>query len=235
MEDHISEIQDCLCSKVPVEKAGNSKSCTIDKNGRFYHATQKTWCGLPLFDADIARYRHHMLCELCIKHNVTILYSVVMPTHTHDVLYSDSWRNISTVLQIINSCVVRYASKRHEKRKGYPMFCERPQYTVVKDIQHLHFLGKYVYDNASSLKIEGRTVPFDCFWMFEKDRLRAQYNRDLYSKLFGKGPKELYDYYRGHTKQEVWRDSKEIFGFWSAAQNDVLFKANPNVPWSTTP
>ncbi len=231
MNTNREEILECLGSPSFERRVGNSKANTIDKNGRFYHVTQKTWCGMPLYNADIARYRHHLLCELCIKHGVTILYSVVMPTHTHDVLHSSSWKNISKVMQILNSRIVKYVSRRYPQRKGFPMFCERPQYIVVKDMLHLHFLGKYVEDNVASLEKQGKQVPYSCFWMFESGHFVPPYNADIYEKLFAVEPKELYEYYKTHTKKEVWSDSFAMYGGLPSSFNDSVFKADPSTEW----
>lgn len=172
--------------------AGNSKRNDIDKEGFFYHTTQKAWGGMALFNNDIARYRNHLMCELCIRYEITVLYSVVMPTHTHDVLYSKNWRNISDMYRVLNSSLVRYVSHRYPQRKGLRLFCERPQYTVIREMLHLFFLGKYVEDNASSREGEGKGVPYSCFWMFENGHFQPPYNKDIYETLFGIPFKELY-------------------------------------------
>lgn len=110
--------------------AGNSKLGNVDKTGKCYHVTQQTWCKEPVFNKDIATFRHTMLCRLCIEFNVVILFSVTMPNHTHDVFLSDSWENISNVMKSLNSAVSKYVYKKDPKRKekGKPIFNYRPTF-----------------------------------------------------------------------------------------------------------
>lgn len=227
MENNISELLESFDSG----KAGDSKRNNIDKNGLVYHTTQRTWGGLPLFNSDIARYRHQLLCELCIRFNVTIIYSIVMPTHTHDVFLARGWDDISHVMQALNVNLTKYVGHRYPRRKGLRMFSERPQYTVVKEMLHMFFLGKYVEDNVSSLEKEGRKAPYSCFWMFEEGHFPPPYNGKIYEKLFGISPKELYEFFKSHSKKEVWYEARRLFGGWTSEVNDRVFKANPDVPW----
>ena len=178
---------------------------------------------MALFNNDIARYRNHLMCELCIRYEITVLYSVVMPTHTHDVLYSKNWRNISDMYRVLNSSLVRYVSHRYPQRKGLRLFCERPQYTVIREMLHLFFLGKYVEDNASSREGEGKGVPYSCFWMFENGHFQPPYNKDIYETLFGIPFKELYEFYKAHSKKEVWLEAQRRFGDWTPEMNSKVF------------
>ena len=207
--------------------AGNSKHGKIDKTGRCYHATQQTWCKEPVFNRDIAVYRHTMLCQLCIEFNVVILFSVTMPNHTHGVLFSDNWENIATVLKVLNSAVTRYVYRKDPKRKekGKPVFNSRPTYSIVTTIDYLFFLGRYLLWNVEQLENEGRFVPYSCFWMFEKEHFSEPYKRNIYNDLFGFEPKELFEFYRTHSKGEVYDISKKLFCDWTQEMNEEVFRA----------
>ena len=166
--------------------AGNTKVGSVDKNGHCYHTTQQTRNKMALFNSDIANYRHCILCKLCIRYHVLILFTVVMPNHTHDVLWGKNWETISTVLRLVNTYVVRYVNKNYPKRKGLPMFNGRPSYKVVKSMDHLFFLGKYTQWNAETKETpDSPGPPFSCFWMFPKSTFTSPYNPAIYMELFG--------------------------------------------------
>lgn len=84
----------------------------VDKNGRFYHATQRAANKEFIFDKELGQYRHNTLCRICTRLNVKILFSVVMSNHTHDVLIANDWADISNALRLVNTSVC------HKLRKG---------------------------------------------------------------------------------------------------------------------
>ena len=88
---------------------------------------------------------------------------------------------------------------------------------------HLFFLGKYVEDNASSREGEGKGVPYSCFWMFENGHFQPPYNKDIYETLFGIPFKELYEFYKTHSKKEVWLEAQHRFGDWTPEMNSKVF------------
>lgn len=170
-----------------------------------------------------------MLCRLCIEFNVVILFSVTMPNHTHDVFFSDSWENISNVLKSLNSAVSKYVYKKDPKRKEKrkPIFNSRPNYSIVTTVNYLFFLGRYCLWNVEQLENEGRFVPYSCFWMFEKGHFSEPYKRGIYKDLFGFEPNELLDFYKAHSKSEVFELSKTLFSDWTQEMNNEVFIAEP--------
>lgn len=206
--------------------AGNSKTGTIDHGGRCYHLTQQTWCREPVFNRDIAAFRHNMLCRLCVKFNVVILFSVTMPNHTHDVLFSKNWKDIADVARHLNSAVSKYVYSKDPKRKelGKPVFNSRPTYSIVTSINYLFFLGKYLLWNVEQMESEGRFVPYSCFWMFEKEHFSEPYRKDIYKDLFGFEPKDLLTFYKSNTKTQVLANAKELFADWTNEENIALFR-----------
>jgi len=90
-------------------------------------------------------------------------------------------------------------------------------------MDYLFFLGKYVYENQQRLKEEGKSVPDSCFWMFEKNYFPSPYRADIYQKLFGISPVDLYSIYKSKTSREVLLLSKQMFGDWTVEDNRKLF------------
>ena len=224
------DLNNYLQNGISHSNAGNSKLGNVDKTGRCYHVTQQTWCKEPVFNRDIASFRHMMLCRLCIEFNVVILFSVTMPNHTHDVFLSDSWENISNVLKSLNSAVSKYVYKKDPKRKekGKPIFNYRPNYSIVTTVNYLFFLGRYCLWNVEQLENEGRFVPYSCFWMFEKGHFSEPYKKDIYKDLFGFEASELLGFYKTHSKSEVFEVSKTLFSDWTQEMNDEVFLVEPH-------
>ena len=77
----------------------------IDKTGYFYHVVTKSWNGDRIFNKEIADYRHNLLCKLCGDAGITILFSVTMPNHTHEVFMVPSWEALAQVIRLLNSRV----------------------------------------------------------------------------------------------------------------------------------
>ena len=207
------------------QRIGMASGNNIDKSGVVYHVITSSWRKKRLFDMDLAKYRQNLLCELCSKRGITILFSATLPTHTHEVFITPSWESLSTVIRTLDSNVAKYARKHmQEKLDGWSrVFNPDPAYILVDSMDYLFFLGKYVFDNQQRLKEEGKSVPDSCFWMFEKNYFPEPYKADIYLKLFGMSPADLYSIYKDRTSREVWLLSKQLFGDWTAEDNRRLF------------
>lgn len=206
-------------------RVGMASGNNIDKTGIAYHVITTAWRKKRLFDMDLAKYRQNLLCELCAKMGITILFSATLPTHTHEVFITPSWKILSNMIRILNSNVAKYAKKHMaEKLEGWSsVFGPDPAYVLVDSMDYLFFLGKYVYENQQRLKEEGKSVPDSCFWMFEKNYFPSPYRADIYQKLFGISPVDLYSIYKSKTSREVWLLSKKMFGDWTVEDNRKLF------------
>ncbi len=212
------------------ENEWESHSKKIDRSGTVYHAFQRGIDRESIFSSDVGKYRHNLLCKLCSEHGVVVIFSVVMPNHTHDVLAADSLDKISKVLKTLNTKVSHYIRQKYpgkydDKRK---MFDSRPTYKPVTDRVYLFYLGKYLYDNPAYLVEAGRFVPYTCFWMFEKGYLIEPYRKELFIDLFGMAPKEMADMYRTMSKEEIWNFAMKNFNDWSKEKNDEIFKSHKN-------
>ena len=217
---------------------------TIEKDGHCYHVITQSWCKEKIFSVEAATYRHNLLCRLCIQEGIVILFSVTMPTHTHEVFLTPEWKALSKVIRILNVQVSRFIrneivekavwrakeeGKRinedflREKESRHRIFDNRPNYIAVRDIVYLMFLGKYIFENPVYLKTEGKTVPFSCFWMFEKNYFKAPYDEIIYQKLFGMTAPELFRLYSTKDKKEVKAFAQERFKDWAKEDNDRLF------------
>lgn len=208
---------------------GTASRGNIRKDGRFYHVITTSWRKRWLYDSELALYRKDLLNEECIKHGVTILFSVTMPTHTHDVFITPDWETIAEVIRIVNSSVSKYV-RRHmpERMKNRSkVLSEHPAYVIINDIVQLFVTGKYLYKNYSYLKDENKAVPDSCFWMFEKNYFSDPYNGKLYKQLFGMEPKNLLDFYANHSDAEIKMFCDTAFSEWTEEDNKRLFFRKP--------
>lgn len=218
--------QETTFEVIPLKRA-------VDKNGHFYHAVQRAANRENIFDIELARYRHNLLCRICAMHNVTIIASVVMSNHTHDLFMADSLDDVSTVLRIVNTAVSHYLRKKNPKKytNGRRVFEDVPYYRAIHDIVALMIAIKYIFDNAKALELKGAIVPFSCFWNMSKGYLSKPYNKALYEKLFGLKDTELYNFLNENDMSEVRRLSLEMFSHWTKQDNDSVFKRDPSLPW----
>lgn len=191
-----------------------SKSPLLDKEGHFYHVTQQGYNYNSIFSLDIAKYRTHMMFNLCEKNHVIPLCNVIMPNHTHDLFYCQSFADIAKVMRLLNSLVSK--SVKREKslnnRKHYdPVFMTLPSYERISEKRHLFFLFKYFYDNPKYLKEEGKFVPFTCFDMWEKEYYKP-YKEQAFRILFDKSIKQITDMCSSMTKEQFMTASQQLFG-----------------------
>ncbi len=209
------------------------KRTKTDKNGRIYHATQRAAGKEFIFDKEVGKYRHNILCRICARFNVKIIFSVVMGNHTHDVLMAENVDTISKVLRLVNSAVSHKIREQnpHKYINGKRVFESRPFLRAIKDIVSLTTVGKYDYDNVKHVLGKGEFVPYDCFWAFKKGIVVKPYDKDLYPALFGMSEKELCDFYEANDAQVVAKLAKERFKDWTKLDNDRFFKANASKPW----
>ena len=219
-------LADLLPEENTVERrVGTATANNINKNGIIYHVITSSWRKKRLFDMNLAKYRQNLLCELCEKRGIVILFSATLPTHTHEVFITPGWEILANMIRILDSNVAKYA-RRHlsDRVEGWNrVFSPDPAYVLVDSMDYLFFLGKYVYDNQQRLKDEGKSVPDSCFWMFEKNYFPNPYKADVFQKLFGMSPSDLYNIYRSKTSREVALLSKQLFGDWTAEDCRKLF------------
>ena len=206
-------------------KIGRASSRNIDKSGRFYHVITKTNDGSAIFHQESGNYRHSLLCKLCEERRITVIFSVTMPNHTHDVLLCQNWDLLADVYRILNMNLTKFIRKQNPKKfkNGVRILRRYPTYIAVKNIVALFYLGKYVYDNPEYLRKEGKYIPNSCFWMFEKEYFPEAYDSTIYKKLFGLSPKELMEIYSKMTAEQVMVYAKKRFADWTEAQNKAVF------------
>lgn len=210
------------------ENAGTVEKGNIDRTGHFYHVITQSWGKDRIFSREIAAYRHDLLCKLCAERGVTILFSVTMPNHTHEVFMTPDWKILPDILKNLNMNVSKRIREkaRAEGRSfdGKRLFNYCPTYAIVQDIIYLFYLGKYIFDNPHHLEEEGKFVPYSCFWMFSKGYFKEPYDGNIYLQLFGMTGKELYDVYSKMSAKEVMKFAKERFKDWTPEDNARLFR-----------
>ena len=205
----------------------------IDKNGRFYHVVQRASNRENIYDNETAKYRANLMARICSMYNVTILFSVVMSNHTHDILMAERWELIAQVIKEVNSAVARRIRKKDSQRytNGRRIFEEAPYYRAIHDIIALMVVSKYVYDNAKDMEDKGKYVPYSCFWHMRNGRLPKPYRKELYPLLFGMNELELCSFFDAHSISEIREIACELFKTWTKHDNDSFFKTDISLPW----
>lgn len=130
------------------------RSTEVDKAGHFYHVTQQGYSYGVTFSLNGAKHRMHLLYSICSRYRVMPLCNVVMPTHTHDIFYSDDFRNISKVMQSVNTSVSKFIHREriaNGRKDTDPVFASYPYYERIKDREHLFYTFKYLYENFEFL------------------------------------------------------------------------------------
>ena len=221
----IPKIEDLINIRRKDENVGLSTRKNIERNGYFYHVITRSWSKETIFYHDVAVYRDNLLGKLCVEYGITILFSVTMPNHTHDVFLTPAWETLSAMLRTLNRNISKYIRKHYpEKAKnGKRIFDHCPAYVPIKDIWFLFYVGKYIFDNPKHLETEGRRVPGSCYWMFEKGHFTAGFDERIYQSLFGISPKEIFSIYSSMSKEDVRRYSEKLFKDWTDTDNQSVF------------
>ena len=207
----------------------------LDKNGHFYHAVQRAANRDFIFDFELGQYRHNLLCRLCGIHDVSIIASVVMNNHTHDLLMADTWENIHNVMRLMNTSVAHSVRKRSKKfTNGHRVFESTPYYRAIRSIEDLMVTIKYIFDNMRQVEVNGGAIPFSCFWSMARGYLPKSYGKSIYLALFGMTEIELFNFLNENSMQDVVRLAHERFQSWTPQDNANTFMLNPDIPWLPT-
>lgn len=235
MAEVTKNVREFLPRKDAYKDSKTSKRGGIEKNGRFFHMVQRCCNREDLYDMQSARYRHDLLCRLCVKHGVGIMFSVVMPNHTHDLLYAESVERISEVMRELNTQVSRFIRKNSPhrfKKRDVRVFDERPIYIAIKNIRHLGVVGKYIYENAAPYERLNKFVPFSCFFGMRNGYVPTPpYQKDLYEFVYGMDVQCLVDFFEKSSTKEVERLMEQRFSSWKKEDSDAFFKVDPSSPW----
>ena len=213
------------------KKIGKASSRNIDKTGVFYHVITKSYNGDSVFlTKGAGEYRHSLLCRLCEERGITILFSVTMPTHTHDVFLTPDWKSLCEVLCILDTNVSKFIRKNNPQRytKGSRPLRRHPIYIAVRDIFYLTYLGKYIFENMAGMRRENKFVPHECFWMLKSGHLPDGYDEKIYPALFGISMQELYELYSTTTKQELYDYARNLAAGWSREKMESVFFKQQN-------
>lgn len=206
---------------------------TIDKNGRFYHLVQRASNKENIYDKELAKYRENLLCRISSMYDVTILFSVVLRNHSHDVFMTENWEFISKAIKQVNSAISKKVREKHPQKyiNGRRVFESKPYYRALHDIVDLHVVAKYTYDNVAKVEEKGGYVPYSCFWTMEKGFLSKPYNKLIYPALFDMTEIELCNLFKENDITTVRKLAQNRFKNWTQLDNDRLFKADINVHW----
>ena len=222
MDDINDLFKDEVESKKTVGKAvwGN-----IDKSAYFHHVVTKSWNGDRIFNREVAEYRHNLLCKLCDGKGVTLMFSVTMPNHTHDILLTPDWSVLAEVIRVLNSHVSPVVKRNYPERfqRGRPVFNRNPDYVALHDPVALLCAGKYVFDNPAYLKEQNQYVPHSCFWMLERGYLVTPYDEKVLQKIFGLSAKALFALYSTNDSKTVRDFAVRHYSDWPEDRIKALF------------
>lgn len=175
------------------EKVGTFKNGKIEKDFKFYHVVQQTYNNRNLLTSSVATYYHKILSRQCLENNVIMICSVVMPTHTHEILYADDIDSISKARGVACRSAT-FAAKRELKEKGYSVpdrIVEKyPGYIPIKDRCQLLITLKYIADNDAYMRNDGLKAPYSCFSYWKKGYYKS-YCVEVLESLFETDMKAL--------------------------------------------
>lgn len=208
-----------------IANRGTVRNGKLDRSGRFYHVMTHSYMNETLFLGDVAQYRNQLLCRMCAARGVTILFSVIMPNHTHEVFMTDNWKLISDIMKSVNTNVTKYIHKNHkEMQKRKPRLFEPDiLYVAIKDVGSLLYVGKYLYDNPLYLGDSPKVKPLTCFWCFARNYYPAGYDRTIYRKLFGLDAPQLTNLYATRSKEDISKLAANLASTWSREQTNAVF------------
>lgn len=207
-------------------RIGRASSRNIDKTGVFYHVITKSSNGDSVFlTKGAGEYRHALLCRLCEERGITILFSVTMPTHTHDVFLTPNWEALSEVLMILDTNLSKFIRKGNPQRyqKGARPLRRHPVYIVIRDIHYLLVLGKYIFENMAGMRRENKYVPHESFRMLKSGHLPDGYDEKIYPALFGVDMQKLYELFSSTDKQQLNDYAKSIASKWTKEKTEAVF------------
>lgn len=209
-----------------MQKIGRASSRNINKTGVFYHVITKSSNGDAVFLAKGAgEYRHSLLCRLCEERGITILFSVTMPTHTHDVFLTPDWESLREVFMVLDTNLSKFIRKSNPQRyqKGARPLRRHPVYIAIRDVLYLMVLGKYIFENMAGMRRENKFVPYESFWMLKNGHLPDGYDEKIYPALFGIDMQKLYELYSTTDKQQLYDYALEIASGWTKEKTEAVF------------
>ena len=194
-------------------RVGRASAGNIEKDAHVYHVITKSNDGGGIFHKEAGDYRHTLLCKLCDEMGITILFSVTMPNHTHDVFLTPDWELLPEVMKNLNMNITKFLRKRNPNKykSGLRILRRYPVYVPIRTIADLFYVGKYVYDNPAHLRAEGKYIPHSCFWMFDKNYFPGGYDGSIYMKLFNLTPPEILEKYIGMTAGQIREYADKTF------------------------
>lgn len=223
---HISEIAESFLQKKSLSSGnvGSFRTGTVDRNWRFYHVVQRTYNSRNLFTSSIGTFYHNSLEKQCVKNKVVLLCDVAMPTHTHELFFSEDVNWISEARRVAHrgiSVVIR----NDLKSKGYSVpkrvFDTNPGYVAIHDRIQLFNTLKYIWDNDQSLSKDNQRPAYSCFYQWEKENYKSQcveifeviFDADIKTilKVFKGGSKAIRDFTERFTDEKFVEQDKIIF------------------------
>ncbi len=205
---------------------GRASGGNIDKTVVFYHVITRTQGGENHFlTKGAGDYRHSLLCNLCEERGITILFSVTMPNHTHEVFLTPGWEELSDMIRTLNTNLSKYIRRHTTARIGNKqrIFRRYPIYIPIRDIVYLMTLGKYIYDNPNYLRAEKRFIPCETFWMFKTGHMLTGYDEKIYPRLFDLTPAQIYELFSTKSIEQVREYAKKRYAFWTQEMTRAVF------------
>lgn len=212
-------------SSLDKSRYGTAGNGNIDKTGLFYHVVTKSFYGKAIFRRELADYRQILMRNLCEERGITIIFSVTMPNHTHEIFLAPDWSTLAEMMRILNLNVTKQIRMNNKEKfpKKVRILRRNPIYVVIRDIKTLFYEGKYLFDNPQYLKDEKKIVPYNGFWMFESGHFLSGYDQTIYKKLFDMDPDKIFALYTKYSKEEIRAYADRKFSNWTDEMNQRIF------------
>ena len=223
---HISEIAESFLQKKALSSSnvGSFKKGTVDRNWRFYHVVQRTYNSRNLFTPSIGTFYHNSLEKQCVNYGAVLLCDVAMPTHTHELFFSEDVNWISDARRVAHRGI-SVAIRNELKSKGYSIpkrvFDVNPGYIAIHNRIQLFNTLKYIWDNDQSLAKDNQRPAYSCFYQWEKDNYKSQcveifeviFDADIKTiiKVFKSGPAAVKQFTERFATERYVEQDRIIF------------------------
>lgn len=223
---HISQIAESFLQKniLSSSHVGTFKKGTVDRNWRFYHVIQRTYNSRILLTPSVGTFYHNSLQRQCIENKVVLLCNLAMPTHTHELFFTEDVEWISEARRVAHRSLSA-AIRNDLKSKGYSIpkrvFDLNPGYVAIQNRIQLFIILKYIWDNDRSLIKDNQRPAYSCFYQWEKENYKSQcveifeilFNTDIKSiiSIFNKGSKAVMEFTERFKQEKYVEDDKIVF------------------------
>ena len=175
------------------QNVGSFRDADIDNNCRFFHVVQRAFRRYKLLVGNTAWQYHTLIESKSPEYGVLPICQVIMPTHVHEIFYTEDIRNISSLKAMAGRQASRTMNRFREesnKKRLVRLFDTRPGYIAINDRIQLLITMKYIRDNDINMREEDDKASYSCFDYWAKGDFKS-YGVSNVAKLFNLTPAGL--------------------------------------------